>query len=50
LYKYINEFKKGYWLRDAEKGEKGDLPPKPHSTSNRLKALFCQLLYVHGVN
>jgi hypothetical protein len=44
------DLKKGYWRRNnLVKAEKCDLLADTHSTLNRLKDFFCELLYVRGV-
>jgi hypothetical protein len=51
LYRYINEFKKGYQLRNnIVKDEKVDLDADSHGILARWKNYFSQLLNVHGVN
>jgi hypothetical protein len=50
LYRYINEFKKGYQPRiNIIKDENGNLLPDPQNILNRWKNFFNQLLNVHGV-
>jgi hypothetical protein len=47
----INEFKYGYQPKtNIIKDENVDLLADSHSTLNRWKNYFCQLLNVHGVN
>jgi hypothetical protein len=51
LYRGINEFKKGYKLRNnIIKDDNDDLLGDFHSVLNRWKNYFCQLLNVHGIN
>jgi hypothetical protein len=51
LYRGINEFKKGYQLRNnLVKDENGNLLPDSHNFLNRWKNYFSQLLNVHNVS
>jgi hypothetical protein len=51
LYRGINEFNKGYQLRtNTVNEENGDLLANSHSSLNRWKNYFCQLLNALGVN
>jgi len=50
LYRVRNEFMKGHQSRtNLVKDENGDLLAHSHSTLNRGKNYYCQLLNVHGV-
>jgi hypothetical protein len=50
LYRGINEFKRGYQLRNNfVKNENGDMLPNSHNILNRWKNYFTQLLKVHNV-
>jgi hypothetical protein len=51
LHRGINDFKKSYQpITNLVKDENGDLLADSHSTQNRWKNYFSQLLNVHGVN
>jgi hypothetical protein len=51
LYRGINEFKRGYQLRNnLMKDENGDLLADSHNILNRWKNYFSQLLNVHNVS
>jgi hypothetical protein len=51
LYRFINEFKKGYQHRTKlVKDERGDLLVDPHKILNRWKKYFSQLLNIHGAS
>jgi hypothetical protein len=51
LYRGINEFKRGYQLRNnLVKDENGDLLADSHNILNRWKNYFSQLFNVHNVS
>jgi hypothetical protein len=51
LYRGINEFKRGYQLRNnLVKDENGDVLVDSHNILNRWKNFFSQLLNVHNVS
>ena len=51
MYRWINDFKKGYWPRtDVVKDETGDLVTESHSILDRRRNHFSQILNVHEVN
>jgi hypothetical protein len=51
LYRYINEFKKGYQPRiNIIKDENDNLLADPQSVLNRWKNLFNQMLNIRGVH